>query len=110
MRGEVKEAHRIYGLLFICERGNKNPTVGKGDRGAPSYLKVGSTGCEEFGSGDGPLPQSQGFFLFPLLFVFQSATVHNHNTEMCKRLKAIPQIMARALTPQLLHTRSLMAL
>lgn len=43
------------------------------DRGAPAYLKVGSIGCEEFGSGDDPLPQAHSFFLFSVVSVFQTA-------------------------------------
>lgn len=98
-------------LLVVCERGRgkMDPTLGKGDPGAPSYLKVGSIGCEEFGSVDGPLPQSNGSFLFSMLSVFQCATIHNYNTRLCKRLEAILQIMAGALTPQLC-TGSLMGL
>lgn len=41
-----------------------NPALSKSDQGAPSYLKVGFMGFKEFGSGDGPLPQSPGFVLF----------------------------------------------
>lgn len=77
-----------------------DPTLGEGDPGAP-YLKVGSIGCEEFGSVDGPLPQSIGSFLFSVLSVVQSATIHIYNTSLCKRLETIPGITAGALTPQL---------
>lgn len=94
-------------LLVVCERGRgkRAPTLGQGDRGAPSYLKVGSIGCEEFGSVDGPLPQSNGSFLLSVLSVFQPATILNYNTRPCRRLEAIPQIRAGAVP---LGTRSLM--
>lgn len=46
------------------DRVEMNPTLSNSDQGAPYYLKVGFMGFKEFGSGDGPLPQSHGFFLF----------------------------------------------
>lgn len=44
-----------------------NPILSNSDQGATSYLKV--IGFKEFGSGDGPLPQSPGLFLFSILYV-----------------------------------------
>lgn len=50
-----------------------NPILSQSDQGALSYLKVGFMGFKEFGSGDGPLPQSPGSFLFSILSVAQTA-------------------------------------
>lgn len=73
---EGRRAHRIFSHCCLSVkggRGTKNPTVRECDQGAPAYLKVGSTGCEEFGSGDDPLPQAHSFFLFSVVSVFQTA-------------------------------------
>lgn len=65
---EGRRAHRIFSHCCLFVKGKKNPTLRQCDLGAPAYLKVGSFGCEEFGSGDGPLPQSHGFFLFSVVY------------------------------------------
>lgn len=53
-----------------------NPILSNSDQGAPSYLKVRFIGFKEFGSGDGPLPQSPGFFLFSILSSTDRTTLH----------------------------------
>lgn len=52
-------------------RGEMNPALSNSDQGAPSYLKVGFMGFKEFGSGDGPLPQSPGFVLFSQRYLWR---------------------------------------
>lgn len=47
--------------------------------GSLSYLKVRFVGFKEFGSGDGPLPQSPGLFPFSILSVCKTQTSqHSH--------------------------------
>lgn len=53
-----------------------NPAPSSPDQRVLAYLKVGFTGFLEFGSGDGPLPQPSGSFLYSLLFVA--------HTQLCK--------------------------
>lgn len=67
----------------------------------PSYLKVGFMGFKEFGSGDGPLPQSPGFFLFSILSVAQAAQLY-----ICKIHKSHMHYMAMICVISKMHKMS----
>lgn len=74
---EGRRARRIFSHCCLSVKGGEERRIPRSasvcDQGAPAYLKVGSIGCEEFGSGDDPLPQAHSFFLFSVVSVFQTA-------------------------------------